>query len=230
MSNEAQKCHFTHYLKILSVVQGYDRRDNVFALQGLSAEGFSNHKPNYRKPVEQVYTDVARDALSTEDATQLSLLSAGIGYVRAMKSLHSWVSEWFSGDRTSSPTNSGNRKERTKYDYQASGALSSKTKLGPQPNAIILEGLHVDDVHSMRIEPPLKLGSTDTHLTTDSESDAALSLWTRESWQLAQHDTLQTSPTGKTLLEAFWRTCIGNRLVSSEGFIQPDPAVYGQYF
>jgi Heterokaryon incompatibility protein (HET) len=208
-----------------------DPRDNVFALQALSAEGFTKSKPDYRKSVEQVYTDVTRDIISMEDEDRLSLLSlAGIGYPRAMTSLPSWVPEWGSGDRTTSFTNTGNRKERSIYDYQACGMMGPNLRLGSESNLLVVAGLRVDTIRSIGMEPPLTIGSSAIHPSTYTESDARLIQWRREAWNLAQRDTSRPYPTGEALSEAFWRTLMGNRLLSSEGYTRPAPAEYGAYF
>jgi hypothetical protein len=223
-----------------------DPKDFIFAIQAMSLqwEGISQAdndknpelavlKPDYSKAVEEIFTDVARYILSTSDMNRLSMLKfAGIGITRSMSaSLPTWVPQWGSGDRTNSLTTTGNLKERsTVYDYQTSGITTPEICIDYNSKTLSVGGLLVDEIVNIGVEPP---PSFDGDLFTSSgikASNARLWTWRREAQQLSKAGPSRIYSTEEDRDEAFWRTCMGNRLVTSEGVTRPAPAAYGEYY
>jgi Heterokaryon incompatibility protein (HET) len=204
--------------------------DYVFALQGLCAERLSSRGPAYDKSIERVYTEVARDILSATETSGLSLLSlAGIGHGRTMRSLPSWVPEWCCGERGSTLTNTGIIRERTENDYQASGSTSQRVKIDQELNVVSLRGLHVDAIRSINGEHPPFLSIVQPDGSTKDQSSMVMYRWRAAAWQIAQRDTPPISSTGESRRETFWRTSIGDRLLTMKKVHRPAPSVYGQY-
>ncbi|PVH71200.1 HET-domain-containing protein [Cadophora sp. DSE1049] len=208
------------------------RLDNVFALQGICEEMFLR-KPDYNRSDHDVFVETATDILCSTQDHRLSLLSiAGTGFGRVMTDLPSWVPEWGGGEpTTSSLTNPGFTRDVSVYDFEAHGTSTQDISFGADPEILILGGLHVDEILVIGEEPLLQL---DTSTVTDSskllENYQKLIRWTDEAWELSQLYALSEYPTEQPLIEAFWRTCMGDRLISPSGVVRPAPSEYHSYF
>lgn len=204
-----------------------DPKDLVFALQAISEEGFTTLIPDYNKPVDQVFTE-ATHAILDSTQNRISVLSlAGVGFHRDMIALPSWVPEWGSGDRTTSLTNSCNRKAASVYDYQASSTTLPEISIVPdRPRLLRVNGIQADEITSLGTHPPLQFVVV-TDPVRNKHEDQPLLDWIEDAAMLVDkriQDPYATSD------GPFWRTLIGDRLLSSEGTFRVAPVRYGDFF
>ena len=213
-------------LELCMSFQATDPKDLVFALQAISEEGFTTLIPDYNKSVDDVFTEATHAILSSTQ-NRLSVLSlAGTGFPRDMTNLPSWVPEWGSGDRTTSLTNSGNRKAARPYDYRA--GINAPPEISNIPGVLkflMINGVEVDEIISLGTQPPLRFVNPDDPASRGRETQHTLD-WTVEAITILRDRTQDPYATSEG---AFWRTLIGDRLLSSEGTFRPAPAVYEGY-
>ncbi|QKD57102.2 heterokaryon incompatibility protein-domain-containing protein [Fusarium oxysporum Fo47] len=207
-----------------------DPRDKIFALQAMSREGLGNLKPDYNKSAFEVYTDVARYILRTTDTNRLSMLSlAGTGFPRAtiVDGLPSWVPQWNSRESGIPLTNTYNRKGPCVYDYNASSSTLPVIHWRQDPKLLVVGGVYIDEIVAIGNSPPLRLESDVTDPSSQTVSLDRLQNWTLEAQRLASKVPSPGLPCDHE--QAFWRTCMGDRLMSAEGAVRPAPTEYGDY-
>ncbi|KAH7117448.1 heterokaryon incompatibility protein-domain-containing protein [Dactylonectria macrodidyma] len=235
MVKHGKKPPLFHLLYMTLSFEATEKKDQIFALQGISEEGFSRGKADYSEATSarDVFVNTARDILCSELDHRLSLLSvAGVGFGRATTDLPSWVPEWGGGaPTTSSFTNPFISREMSLYDYQAHGKTSPDVSFGVDPDILILGGLYADRIAVIGKASPIQLHNTSvTDPSTHNEHLNRMAQWTEEAWLLAQLHALPEDGTGQPLLEAFWRTCMGDRLIGPSGVCRPAPADCHSYF
>ena len=97
-----------------------DPRDKVFAVLGLVGEtkdGYSTMAPDYRKSMEQVYREIAREIIIKEGRMDILLAASG---VNSNAELPSWVPDWRSEATTGRPILLVNRRLLMKLAYSGS--------------------------------------------------------------------------------------------------------------
>ncbi|PQE27849.1 Heterokaryon incompatibility protein [Rutstroemia sp. NJR-2017a BBW] len=208
-----------------------DPKDLVFALQAISEEGFTTLTPDYKKSVNQVFTEATHAILTSTQQNRLSVLSlAGTGFHRDMASLPSWVPEWGSGDRTTSLTNSCNRKATSVYDYRASS--NTHPEISPVPgtlNFLMVNGIQADEIMSLGTQPALQF-SQPTDPASKIHASELYSAWMVDAATMVDNRIQDPYSTSQEPTEVFWRTLIGDRLLTSEGTFRVAPLQYGNYF
>jgi hypothetical protein len=97
-----------------------DPRDKVFVVLGLTGEaidGGTSMAPDYRKSVEQVYRETARDIITKEGRIDILLAASGVD---SKDNLPSWVPDWRSEATAKRPTLLVNRHLLMKLAYSGS--------------------------------------------------------------------------------------------------------------
>ncbi|KAH6674786.1 heterokaryon incompatibility protein-domain-containing protein [Halenospora varia] len=209
-------------------------KDLVFALQAISEEGFSQFEPNYNKSVDEVFIEATHCVLASTQKSRISALSlAGTGFSRDMATLPSWVPQWGSGDRTTTLTNSGSRKAASIYDYQASGTTLPEISTNPHTTRLItVNGVQAGEIHALGSLPPVQFAAVNDPVS-NKHHDGLLSSWLEDAATLVDNrrrDPYSLGGGAVTAVEAFWRTLLGDRLLSTEGTFRPAPSKYGTYF
>jgi len=195
-----------------------DPRDKVFAILGLVTDDLDMKEwIDYYKTPEQVYTKTARYILSRKEDGLALLALAGIGYVRKLNGLPSWVPDW-------SKPRSGLAFNLFSVTYNASGGreCDGEILLDPDLNIIRLVGAKADTVRAVG-----KAGIGGKYFKDDSIClHQRLFLWYQECCNLEENRTSDPYLTLQPREEAFWRALIGDRTTES----RPAPAIFSSYF
>lgn len=173
------------------------RQDKVYALLGILGASFSNGKipsilnPSYSTTAEEVFQDVTRYLI---DNVSLDILS-GVEDMSLRSSdlaLPSWVPNF---DVFQNSTIIGMPSHIPSTSFTAGGSQAERnpsTLKAGEPNVLHLEACKVDDI--------LLIGPEFIYQTEDN--------FLEESARLV--DIFQPYPTGENIVEAFWRTLVGN--------------------
>ncbi|PMD44817.1 putative heterokaryon incompatibility protein [Hyaloscypha variabilis F] len=182
-----------------------DPRDNIFALQGISAAAESGDiNPDYNSALERPFLTTAEYLLRQEYPSRILHL-AGIGFYRNRKLQTSWVPDW------SSPRLSRIYwRYPTESPYRSSGAIDDEPNLllGPEGLTLIVRCIRVD--HIQKLGPRFfGLSENGVPKTSSLPGDFPNLVETRS---IALNSARsEPYPSGIPLTEAFWRTLIGDR-------------------
>jgi hypothetical protein len=219
-----------------SIFQATDPRDKVYALLGVTTNIPTQALlPDYGKSVEQVYTDVAQYFI-TNGESFFTMKYAGVGHGRAIEGLPSWVPDWTLIDSYPSPLDNG---FMAPWAYRASldAVLEIRLNLGTSAPVIDIKGVEIDVISALgvataditRVEAcPLISRETDTvswqHLIDANEMNLSIVQFFDRADEVmkALGDTYVN---GQPLQEAFWRTCLGDRVLEA----RPAPDEYEEF-
>ena len=213
-----------------SMFKATDPRDKVFALLGITTdESQKIIKPDYSKSVsiQNVYLETARYIFSCNDDPLCVLSYAGIGYQNRMTGLQSWVPDWTHLPCATPLAIPG---------YHGTDVYCASSKKKPcitfKPS-LTLGAIIVDEI--------ARLGSTlsrpdDNYLYDFCNIEIRINYfeeqynWHKEAHRLAVQSTKKTYPfkSDQVLLEAFWRTLIGDSDITL--MTRPAPTTYGLHY
>lgn len=138
-----------------------DPRDNVFALLGLARRSFANSgiKPDYTKPTEQVFEDVARSLFLGKENPSLHLLAcAGTGFSSGRMLIASWIPDFSEKREIWYYSNPVSRDSRLPPPFSASGATTARTREGHLSRTLTTAGILVDKVFALSTAGALNYG------------------------------------------------------------------------
>jgi hypothetical protein len=222
-------------LGLTSIFQATDPRDKVYALLGVTNNILTQALlPDYGKSVEQVYTDVAQHFI-TNGESFFTMKYAGVGHGRAIEGLPSWVPDWTLIDRCP-PFDTGFMEP---WEYRASldAVPEIRLNLGTSAPIIDIKGAEIDVISALgvalfdmtRVEAcPLISRETDTvsfqHLIDVNELNLKMTQFFDRADEVmkALGDTYVN---GQPLQEAFWRTCLGDQVLTA----RPAPDEYEEF-
>ena len=199
-----------------------DPRDSIFALQGISLEAQSGDLvPDYNSALEQTFLKTAEYLLRQEYPSRI-LHMAGIGYYRNSKLQISWVPDW------STP-----RLSRFYWRYPTDSPYRSSAIVDELPRMLLgREGLTLT-VPGIRVDRIQKLGPP--FFGTSENGVINTSLFPRENQNFIETRNIalrgarsETYPTGIPLVEAYWRTLIGDRTPTGTRPAQASFVIYYQ--
>jgi hypothetical protein len=202
--------------------QATDPRDKVFALVGMASDALDESiQPDYHKSVSEVYISMAKYLL-TRNYLVRTLPEAGIGHVRKITDIPSWIPDWSSPPKVYRLSNIPNSKQA---DYSSSGQTQAHIQLHEESNMITVRGICVDQI--AKLAPVLAdTMSSETELEVLYSDMSRIRAWHQELLDIARSGTTDTYKNGQTRQEAFWRTLIGDR--TAEG--QPAPEIYAECY
>lgn len=215
--------------------------DRVYALLGLATGAdLSNDllKVDYSSsnPVRTVFRNAAQYMYSREDASIL-LNDSGCGFERNINDLPSWVPDW-----------SKSRECRWYGDgdtVKASGDIPASISLGPDMDALCVQGVQVDKIKKVGFKHGLnglelfhpsasgsdpRLAQWFNSMMPKYTSDPhyrfqTLLNWFREAEEMALQMVPDPYPTGASRVEALWRTVTAKENTIS-GDIEFDPDIF----
>jgi len=227
-------------------LQATDRRDKIFALWALAADGDDVLvRPDYTKTETQVFTDAAvyLALRGTGDDLLRVLGCAGVGWPRSVPGIPSWAPDWSTVSRSllgSFPKNSTSR-------YHPYGNLEASPlrvlrgeSMMVEMDAVILGGDPILYLTS-EFERPTVLSQSGYVTNLDVMGDRT-GRWIVEALCLVAnhlgHDIANTiyQHTGQPLEEVFWRTLmVDSGLYGADGAMlstntRPAPMPFGAYY
>jgi hypothetical protein len=182
-----------------------DPRDNIFALQGISAAAESGDiNPDYNSTLERPFLTTAEYLLRQEYPSRILHL-AGIGFYRNRELQTSWVPDW------SSPRLSRIYwRYPTESPYRSSGAIGGEPNLLLEPKGLTLIARCIRVDHIQKLGPRFfGLSENGVPKTSSLPGDFPNLVETRSI--ALNSGRSEPYPSGIPLTEAFWRTLIGDR-------------------
>lgn len=217
-----------------------DPRDKIFAVQALARSDIIRVAPDYLKPVEHTYIDLAHHVLTRFSDPFCMMAHSGIGVPRKLN-LPTWVPDWtcneyhtaFNMNRRSDtigplayaigkikfPGWEENHKAHKRVGYQASGDTHADVvEVAASDNNIIqVKGIMIDEVRLLSVrDQPTDAGKgtlfTDKHgFILNITTMRKLYDWHQEARDMAMNSAINDShQESQQLEEAFWRTLIGD--------------------
>ncbi|KAF5133336.1 Heterokaryon incompatibility protein 6, OR allele [Metarhizium anisopliae] len=198
-----------------------DARDNIFAVQGISAAADTGDiMPDYNSAIERPFLRTAEYLLSKEHPSRILHL-AGVGFHRNHNLQLSWVPDWSSkrlaGMLWRHPNSSS---------YRASGVVDEELKmmLGDDGLTLITEGVQVDCIKELG---PQFFGVSENGVVKTEKFPGSFKNLA-DSREVALNGSLsEPYVTGISLTEAFWRTLVGDRTPSGT---RPADPIFATYF
>jgi hypothetical protein len=179
--------------------QATDPRDTVFGILGLIADSEDPLlRPDYTKPVKDVYHDALVHLLAGEDPL-LFLHYAGLKEDR-MPDLPSWIPDFALGR---SHCHQELRSPLIHSPYRASGS-HSLPRAQVHEDTLYLQGIRVATISKV---------TSAYHRTPNMPDGGRFDAWHDEALHLAMdsvEDSISSYGNGQTRIEAFWRTLIGD--------------------
>jgi Heterokaryon incompatibility protein (HET) len=203
-----------------------DQRDKIFGIRGICSNRAEDlTRPDYLKPLWEVYLNAARCILTENNAHSLLAL-AGVGYFfepnLELEQLPSWVPDWTRAPRLM--TLAGSSPE---IDYKAGAATHPDIHLR-DGTSLILRGRCIDTIEELGPIFEVAVDETGRWHIADLEK---LNQAQNESYTLATESQRTRDPyvhikSFQPLREAYWRTLIGDRTLTA----RPAPAAFAEGF
>lgn len=205
----------THFANFAST----NPRDKVFALQGMTIdlpnEAF---RPDYTKTVREVYVNIAKYLLSGDNPFS-GFAFAGIGCELVSRDwdLPSWVLDWES-PLSCAPLNMPIKDNFSEDGYHCSGNSTARISFDVGSAVLVMEGLLIDDIKLLsrtfddRTDNKdcfVKEGGSIVHYAESCNASYQLH---QEALAMAMSGGNQLYTTTDAVIDAFWRTLVGDRI------------------
>lgn len=210
-------------LSLTTRFEATDPRDKVYALLGVTNNIPTQALlPDYGKSVEQVYIDVTQHFITNGEAF-FAMKYAGVGHVRMMEELPSWVPDWTTLDKYLSPFDTG-VVAPIGYSASADAVPEIRLNLGTSTPIIDVKGVEIDTVSALGVvlfdkntpasNPVISRETTIVsfeHLRELNEFNLCVVQFFEKAKEMTEV-LGETYFNGQPLQEAFWRTCLGDRV------------------
>lgn len=200
-----------------------DERDHVFAFAGLITQRPIVVVADYTLKPERVFTQIAINILCRN--RKLDILSAPRNLVISkVSSLPTWVPDWSTSDTCESLLSKSGESEmqiRTADQFKASADTECSPIFSEDQSKLMLEGYVFDEIHMTSLvsesgadHVPRDLGEMLAVVTADQ---AILAGWEycARLWSQWRYE-----PTGELMIDAYWQTLSGGRILVSFGYMQ----------
>jgi len=208
-----------HLLQTTLAFEATDPRDKVFALLGLVHEDDrSALKPDYSKPIQQVYTELAHHLIGID----INILCFNVN--SPSHSLPSWVPDW---------SRSSQRWPLwMAMTYSASGRSQANSQSAKDPGILEVAGIlvdhisHFDAASRIKVSQSPTLDSSEEEVLDNIESTLRGAIKEQPSSNLSSLDFCKS--------DALWKTLVTNRSLFGSAHIAgpktPVPIEYGKMF
>lgn len=198
-----------------------DARDNVFAVQGLStAVDSGDIMPDYKSTIERPFLKTAEYLLKGECPSRILHLS-GIGFHRNAEVKTSWVPDW-STKRVAVIY----WRNTEKAPWRASNTFNEEPmmQLGTDGLTLTTKGIRVDRI---KVAGPQFFGVSENGVPKAQLYPGSFTCYAQSRDLVFSGSLSEPYVTGVSLIEAFWRTLLGDR--TPAGTWPADPTFFSYY-